>query len=312
MIDVILQEIASILLFFYAIGRFSKMIMHINASTLKSFMQKITHTPVRSILFGTFTTALIQSQKAVSSIALSLVNAGALTAMSCVPIILATTIGASSTAFLVSLKWASMEECLIIAGAILKKIKKCFNIGNAIFYLGLILFALELMMGATSVLKENETFLQIFLFTKNPIILFFVGCILTCLFQSPALVISIVTILVSCDILNLQCAMYVATGVTVGASISLFLIVLGMNKEAKMAYYINTILISLCGFGSLLATSLFVIIGSSFNDKAVGFAVANAISRITIALLSVMIFLIVSYLEKSKTLKEQTTENNNV
>ena len=106
--------------------------------------------------------------------------------------------------------------------------------------------------------------------------------------------------------------MYVATGVTVGASISLFLIVLGMNKEAKMAYYINTILISLCGFGSLLATSLFVIIGSSFNDKAVGFAVANAISRITIALLSVMIFLIVSYLEKSKTLKEQTTENNNV
>ena len=307
MIDVILQEIASILLFFYAIGRFSKMIMHINASTLKSFMQKITYTPVRSILFGTFTTALIQSQKAVSSIALSLVNAGALTAMSCVPIVLATTIGASSTAFLVSLKWASMEECLIIAGAILKKIKKCFNIGNAIFYLGLILFALELMMGATSVLKENETFLQIFLFTKNPIILFFVGCILTCLFQSPALVISIVTILVSCDILNLQCAMYVATGVTVGASISL-----GMNKEAKMAYYINTILISLCGFGSLLATSLFVIIGSSFNDKAVGFAVANAISRITIALLSVMIFLIVSYLEKSKTLKEQTTENNNV
>ena len=167
MLDVILQEIASILLFFYAIGRFSKMIMHINASTLKSFMQKITYTPVRSILFGTFTTALIQSQKAVSSIALSLVNAGALTAVSCVPIILATTIGASSTAFLVSLKWASMEECLIIAGAILKKKKKCFNIGNAIFYLGLILFALELMMGATSVLKENETFLQIFLFTKN-------------------------------------------------------------------------------------------------------------------------------------------------
>ena len=307
MIDVILQEIASILLFFYAIGRFSKLIMHINASTLKSFMQKITYTPVRSILFGTFTTALIQSPKAVSSIALSLVNAGALTAMSCVPILLATTIGASSTAFLVSLKWASMEECLIIAGAILKKIKKCFNIGNAIFYLGLILFALELMMGATSVLKENETVLQIFLFTKNPIILFCVGCILICLFQSPALVISIVTILVSCNILSLQCAMCVATGVTVGASISLFLIVLGMNKDAKMAYYINTILISLCGFVSLLATGLFVSIGSSFDDKALGFAVANAVSRIVIALASVIIFLITSYLEKAKIKREQAT-----
>ena len=308
MIDVILQEIASILLFFYAIGRFSQIIMHINASTLKSFMQKITYTPVRSILFGTFTTALIQSQKTVSSIVLSLVNAGALTAMSCVPIILATTIGASSTAFLVSLKWASMEECLIIVGAILKKTKQCFNIGNAIFYLGLILFALELMMGATSVLKENETFLQIFLFTKNPIILFFVGCILTCLFQSPALVISIVTILVSCDVLNLQHAMCIATGVTVGSSISLFLIVLGMNKEAKMTYYINTILISLCGFSLLAIVDLFVGIGMHFNDKAIGFAVANAISRIVIALASVVIFLMTSYLEKTKNAKQ--TKNN--
>ena len=308
MIDVILQEIASILLFFYAIGRFSQIIMHINASTLKSFMQKITYTPVRSILFGTLTTALIQSQKTVSSIVLSLVNAGALTAMSCVPIILATTIGASSTAFLVSLKWASMEECLIIVGAILKKTKQCFHIGNAIFYLGLILFALELMMGATSVLKENETFLQIFLFTKNPIILFFVGCILTCLFQSPALVISIVTILVSCDVLNLQHAMCIATGVTVGSSISLFLIVLGMNKEAKMTYYINTILISLCGFSLLAIVDLFVGIGMHFNDKAIGFAVANAISRIVIALASVVIFLMTSYLEKTKNAKQ--TKNN--
>ena len=204
MIDVILQEIASILLFFYAIGRFSRTITRINATTLRSVMQTITHTPVRSICFGTFSTALIQSQKAVSSIALSLVNAGAISAMSCVPILLATTIGASSTAFLVSLKWASMEECLIIAGAILKKIKKCFHIGNIIFHLGLILFALELMMDVASVLKDNNTFLQIFLFTKNSIILFFVGCILTCIFQSPALVISITTILVSCNILDLK------------------------------------------------------------------------------------------------------------
>ena len=308
MIDVILQEIASILLFFYAIGRFSKMIMHINASTLKSFMQKITYTPVRSILFGTLTTALIQSQKTVSSIVLSLVNAGALTAMSCVPIILATTIGASSTAFLVSLKWASMEECLIIVGAILKKTKQCFNIGNAIFYLGLILFALELMMSATSVLKENETFLQIFLFTKNPIILFFVGCILTCLFQSPALVISIVTILVSCDVLNLQHAMCIATGVTVGSSISLFLIVLGMNKEAKMTYYINTILISLCGFSLLAVVDLFVGIGMHFNDKDIGLTNKKDISRIVIALASVVIFLMTSYLEKTKNAKQ--TKNN--
>ena len=97
-----------------------------------------------------------------------------------------------------------MEECLIIAGAILKKIKKCFHIGNIIFHLGLILFALELMMDVASVLKDNNTFLQIFLFTKNSIILFFVGCILTCIFQSPALVISITTILVSCNILDLK------------------------------------------------------------------------------------------------------------
>ena len=292
MINIILQEIASILIFFYAIGRFSNIIMRIESKKLKYYISKVTKTPIRSILFGTFSSGLIQSHKAVSVITLTMVNAGALTAISSIPLLISTTLGASSTAFLVSMKWESMEECLIIIGAILKKIKKSSNVGHIIFYLGLLLFGLELMSNATSLLKDNKSFQQIFSFTDNVIILFLVGCILAFILQAAALFLSMLTILITYNSISMYNAMCITTGVTVGATLSLAIVIISMNNEAKKACYINMALITICGILSLFFVPLLTKIGLMFETKQFGFAVANAISRIIISVFSMILFFI--------------------
>lgn len=294
MVDIILQEIASILIFFYAIGRFSRIIMRIEKSKLQFYTTKITQTPIRSTLFGIFSTALMQSHKAVSVITLTIINAGALSLVSAVPLLLSATIGASSTAFLVSMKWNSMEECLIILGAIIKKIKKHSNIGHIIFYLGLLLFGLELMANATSSLKDNQSFQKIFSFTDNIVILFSVGCILSILFQSGALVLSMLTILINYNAITMYNAICIATGVTAGAVLSLVVVLPGMNKEARMACYIDMLLILLCSIISLIFITPLTTLGDTYTSKAFGFAVANGISRCCISLASIIIFLIFS------------------
>ncbi len=292
MIDIVLQEIASILIFFYAIGRFSRIIMRIEKSKLQFYTAKLTQTPIRSTLFGIFSTALMQSHKAVSVITLTIIDAGALSLISAVPLLLSTTIGASSTPFLVSMKWTSMEECLIILGAIIKKIKKHSNIGNIIFYLGLLLFGLELMSNATSSLKDNPAFQKMFSFTDNIVILFTLGCILPIIFQSGALVLSMLTILINYNTISMYNAICIATGLTTGSVLSLIVVLPGMNKEAKMACYINMLLILFCSVISLMFITPLTSLGNSYTNKAFGFAVANCVSRCCISFVSIIIFLI--------------------
>ena len=289
MINIIFNEVAAILLFFYAIHRFSKIIARCNIHSLKHFFSKITNNKIKSLSVGAGAAALMQSNKAVSSIALTLVNAGAITAIGALPILFGTPIGSASTAFLVSMKLECMEEVLIIIGAIVKKIKKYKNIGHIIFYLGLLLFALELMSKATISLRNEQWFRDIFLFSNNVFVLFIFGLIFSFALQSGALMTSIITILVNCNVLPLYNSVAIGIGVTVGSTLSLMIVSASMNKEAKKSCYIHLIFIFTFGLLSLLFTNLFTIAGTHFQG-GLSFAVSNIISRIAISMLGYLCF----------------------
>ena len=304
MFNIICSEIAAILLFFYAIHRFSKIIARCNIHTLKSFFKKITNNPIKSMSVGAGAAALMQSNKAVSSIALTLVNAGAISAIGALPILFSTPIGSSSTAFLVSLKLESLEEFLIIIGAIIKKTKHK-NIGHIIFYLGLLLFSLELMSKATVSLREEQWFRNIFLLSDNVAILFTVGCLMSFLLQSGALTLSIITILVNYSILPLYNAVAIGIGTTVGSTLSLIIITYSMNTEAKKACYIHLALIAFFGVLVLPFTGLFATIGQSFNG-GMAFAISNCVSRVIISLSGYLTFFIFIKCVKNKNSKLKT------
>ena len=282
MFTVICSEIAAILIFFYAIHRFSKIIARCNIHALKSFFAKITNNPIKSMLVGAGAAGLMQSNKAVSSIALTLVNAGAITAISSLPILFGTPIGSASTAFLVSMKLENLEEILIIIGAIIKK-TKYKNIGHIIFYLGLLLFSLELMSKATFSLREEQWFRNIFLLSNNIVVLFLMGLTMSFVLQSGALTVSIITILVNYSVLPLYNSIAIGIGVTVGSTLSLIIVSYSMNAEAKKACYIHLIIVAIFGILALPFTNVFAIIGSNFHG-GMGFAVGNFASRIFISI----------------------------
>ena len=289
MFDLICQELAAIFIFFYAIHRFSKRIMRCNVDKLKSVIAKATDTPVKSIVLGIISAAFMQSNKAVSSIALTLVNAGIVGGTAIIPILFGAPIGVSATAFLVSIKWKSMEEILIIAGVILKKTKNK-NVGNIVFYLGLLLFALELMTNATAVLKDNETFRSFFVFTNNHICLFIIGILASCILQSGALVISIITILTACHTLPLLNAIYMSCGVVVGSALSLIIVTLSMSKDAKKTCYSNIVFITISSALNILFVPFYHYVVSGLENVGLGFAIANLFSRSVVSIMSLLLY----------------------
>lgn len=291
MFDIIASEVASILLFFYAIHRFSKIIMRINIHKLKYFMSKLTKNKVKSLSIGIVGSAFMQSNKAIVSIALTLVNTGIIPALAIIPIMFGAPIGASSTSFLVSCKFKSMEEMLIIAGAILKKTKHK-NVGHIIFYLGLLLFSLELMTNATASLKDNPIFQQFFTSTNNHFALFVIGMLASAILQSGALVISMITILVSYGVITLEVAICLGIGIVIGSTLALIVVSLGMNKDCRKITFENIAFLTISSLICLLFVPLFVKIGASFENIGIGFAVANLVMRILVSMLAMVMFYI--------------------
>ena len=289
--SVIVQEIAAIILFFYSIKKFSKLIMRQNVRGMKKKFSALTKYKIGDFGLGIAASAILQSNRAVSMLVLTLVGANVLNVSEALPIIFGTPIGASSTAFLVSAKCDLIEEILIIAGAVILRTKHK-NIGHSIFYLGLLLLSLELLSKTMSVLQHEEWFRQCFSFTSNKFLLFLEGIILICLCQSGALIISVLTVLVSCEIITMQNAIAMHIGTTVGSLVVIVLSIFGMSAEAKRAARMNAILVSLMSFITLFFVEDFTRIGNYFENKAFGFALAGATARFIACLSAMIVFLV--------------------
>lgn len=289
--SVVVQEIAAIILFFYSIKKFSKLIMRQNVRGMKKKFSALTKYKIGDFGLGIAASAILQSNRAVSMLVLTLVGANVLNVSEALPIIFGTPIGASSTAFLVSAKCDLIEEILIIAGAVILRTKHK-NIGHSIFYLGLLLLSLELLSKTMSVLQHEEWFKQCFSFTSNKFLLFLEGIILICLCQSGALIISVLTVLVSCEIITMQNAIAMHIGTTVGSLVVIVLSIFGMSAEAKRAARMNAILVSLMSFITLFFVEDFTRIGNYFENKAFGFALAGATARFIACLSAMIVFLV--------------------
>ena len=291
MFNIVCSEIAAILLFFYAIHRFSKIVSRCQIHSLKRFFKKITNNPIKAFFVGLISAGIMQSNKAVSAIVLTLVDSGAISLFGVLPILFGTPVGAASTAFLVSMKMENIEEILIIIGVIFKK-TRYKNLGHIIFYIGLMLFSLELMTKATCSLKEMAGFKNIFLFTNNLFFLFVIGLIGSFILQTGALITSMITILVSSEILPLYNANAIAIGVTSGSIFSLFIVSLSMNKDAKSACYIHIVAIFFSCLLFLPFTDFFTSIGLSF-PSGLNFAISNLVSRSFISVVGYLLAVVI-------------------
>ena len=99
--SVIVQEIAAIILFFYSIKKFSKLIMRQDVRGMKKKFSALTKYKIGDFGLGIAAAAILQSNRGVSMLVLTLVGANVLNVSEALPIIFGTPIGASSTAFFI-------------------------------------------------------------------------------------------------------------------------------------------------------------------------------------------------------------------
>lgn len=284
--QIALSVLATVVLFLYGLQSFSQEVQHQGRERLRDALARLTGNRYSGFLLGAVFTALVQSSSAVSSLAVSLVNAGALSFSGSLAVLLGANVGTTATAWLVSFKLTGIGPFFIVLGALLSVLPGPLRVaGKSIFYFGLIFFALDLISLALVPVKNDPRLLMLLAAVDTPLAGVLVGLLVTALVQSSSVVTGLV-LLVAQGSMDVHTAIAIIVGANAGSTGTALLASLPLSSTAKHTALAN-LLFNLGGVllylpllplfsGALLRLAL---------DPAMTVALAHLIFNCSIALL---------------------------
>ena len=285
-------------MFLYGMNLMSSGLQKAAGDKLRGFLSAMTSNPFKGVMTGLGITALIQSSSATTVMVVSFVNAGLLTLVQAIGVIMGANIGTTVTAWLVS--WLGFKADisilaipLMIFGFLFSNSKqdKRKNIGELIVGFSLLFLGLSFMKESVPDLRETPAVLD-FVTTWSShgfgsVLLFLAfGTVLTLILQSSSATMAITLIMLSMGWIPFSMACAMVLGENIGTTITANIAASVGNTQAKRAAMSHTIFNV---FGVIWALILFkpflrlvgFITESIFglpNPAADGFTVSDAAS----------------------------------
>ena len=215
-------------------------------SGMKRLLGKICNNRLSGVGIGAAVTAIIQSSSATSVMVIGLVNAGVMTLIQAVTIIMGANIGTPITGILVALKndFFNMAMYLLaFAGVMMGFVKKekVQIAGSLCSGLGLIFVGLNIMSSpdAFGIALVKELFTGIFSVINFPLLLILVGAVFTALLQSSSAATGVVITMVGTGVLGLDLALFIILGANIGTCVTALLASVGGASNAKRVALIH-------------------------------------------------------------------------
>jgi Na/Pi-cotransporter len=258
--------LAAIVLFLFGLQQFSREIREIGGSTLNTFLGRFTRQRWQGVLLGAFATAIIQSSSAVTSLAVALVDAGAISLNASLGILLGANIGTTSTAWLVSLKLEAIGPIFIVLGTVLSCLPVRWHVaGKPIFYFGFILFGLDLVGSSLKPLQELPLIRDFLAEARSPLLGLLAGAVITAFVQSSSITTGLAILLVQQGMLPATAAIPIVIGANIGTTSTGLLASLSMQATARRVAVANLVF-------NALGVLLFIPVINPFAAAVVSFA----------------------------------------
>jgi phosphate:Na+ symporter len=269
----IVQLLGSLAIFIFGLKLMSEGIQKAAGNKFRNVLNSMTAKPFYGLLTGILATVLIQSSSVTTVVVVGLANAGLLTLLQSIPVILGTNIGTTITAWLLTaIEFADFESSIVSYGIILAGLfmllvrsTRWNNIGETIFGLGLLFLGINFMEMNAPDLQSNPQWLEFLrdnsyentgLISQIQSILYFVGfgAALSVIVQSSSAAIAITLVLTSKGWIPLPLAIAMVLGENIGTTITAILAAFVGNTRAKRAA-LSHLLINV--FGVVLAIIFF-------------------------------------------------------
>lgn len=240
-------------MFLYGMNLMSSGLQKAAGDRLRSFLSAMTSNPFKRVMTGVGITALIQSSSATTVMVVSFVNAGLLTLVQAIGVIMGANIGTTITAWMVSLLGFKADISilavpLMLLGFLFSNSKKNQqkNIGELIVGFSLLFLGLSFMKESVPDLKQTPEVLE---FVKqwsgygfwSVLIFLGIGTVLTLILQSSSATMAITLIMLSMGWIPFPMACAMVLGENIGTTITANIAASVGNPSAKRAALSHTI-----------------------------------------------------------------------
>lgn len=236
----IIAAIAAIVLFLHGLQGFSREVQAVGGAALQSWLPRATESRWCGFLIGMAATAVVQSSSAITSLAVSLVDAGVISFRGSLGIVLGANVGTTATAWLVSFKLTGIGPFFIVIGALLSALPLRVNaIGKAVFYFGLVFFALDLISTELKPLQAHPWFQSGLAMATTPVIGLLMGMVFTAVIQSSSVTTGLAILLVQQGVLPAESAIPIVLGANVGSTSTALVASISMQPVARASAISN-------------------------------------------------------------------------
>ena len=216
---------------------------------LRNLLNSVTNNKLKGVGVGAAVTAIIQSSSATTVMTVGLVNAGVLTLVQSVPIIMGANIGTTITAQIAALQSVgdvtTYLELLAVIGAfmaLLGRRERTKTIGVILAGLGLLFVGLDIMSGSMADMKDSPFFSETIQTITNPFLLVLIGLVFTGIIQSSSAVTGILVSMAASGIViggGGNAVLYVILGTNIGTCVTALLSGIGANTNGKRAAVVH-------------------------------------------------------------------------
>ncbi len=288
----ILSLIGGLCLFLFGMNIMGEGLEKRAGKGLRQLLSRLTSGRTTGFLTGLLVTGIIQSSSATTVMVVGFVNSGIMTLYQAVNVIMGANVGTTATSWLLSLngissknyilkflKPSSFTPILALLGIILYiflKNKKRRDTGLIFLGFATLMTGMEIMSDSVKGLSEVESFKQMFLLFKNPILGLLAGALLTAVIQSSSASLGILQALSVTGAVTIGSSLPIIMGQNIGTCVTAMLSSVGTNKNARRAGIIHLLFNVI---GSIILLLLFWIIKLTlspavFDDNATHFSIA--------------------------------------
>ena len=243
-----LKMLGCLALLMFGMKSMSEALQKMAGPQLRHVLGTMTTNRFTGMLTGMFVTASVQSSTATTLMTVSFVNAGLLTLMQAISIILGAHIGTTVTAWIMSLGFsfniANFVYPAFFIGIILVYMNKKRVVGEFLFGVGFLFLGLTTLKETGFAVVQDpsasESISSFFAHFSDPNFfnsLFFLvmGTVLTLCVQSSAAIMAITMILCSTGVLHIDQGIMLVLGENIGTTITANIVALSANTQARRA-----------------------------------------------------------------------------
>ena len=247
---IVFKLLGSLALLMFGMKSMSEALQKMAGPQLRHVLGAMTTNRFTGVLTGMFVTAAVQSSTATTLMTVSFVNAGLLTLLQAISVIMGAHIGTTVSAWIMSLGFSFNISDFVypafFVGIILIYMKKRRIVGDLLFGVAFLFLGLGTLKETGFGLVEDPAASQAIsaFFERfndpsfwNSFFFLLMGTVLTLCVQSSAAIMAITMILCSTGVLHIDQGIMLVLGENIGTTITANIVAMGANTQARRAAF---------------------------------------------------------------------------